>query len=307
MQHVVILGAGAIGSLYGARLSTSRDVTIVGRAAHVEAIRRDGLRIVGLEPEHYRVPAAIRLETIHPKTLVILTTKVSDNAAAIAGIRHLVRPDTVILCLQNGLGGEDIVRRVAPAGTLVLRGLTQFGAIFRAPGVIEFKAAGSTVVEAHAVSDDLAQMFTACGLEGRVTGTINADVWRKLIANCVINPITSMMGTDVGSIADHRLNPVKHLVIAECLAVAAAEGVQLDGDVLAFINTTFGPSRNRASMLQDLARGHATEIDFMNGAVAELGRTHGIECAMNAALATIIRRLERHAQDPQAPHKPALM
>ena len=306
MQHVVVLGAGAIGSLYAARLSTTTDVTLVGRPAHVEAIARSGLCIDGLDPDRYQLNAVNRITAIAPDTVVILTTKVSDNASAIASIAPLIRPDTVILCLQNGLGGEDIARRLLPAGTLVLRGLTQFGAIFRGPGFIELKAGGVTLVEADPVADGLARMLTGCGLEGRVSSNIRADVWRKLIANCVINPITSITGGQVGSIADGRMDPVKHLVIAECLAVAAAEGVRIDGDLLAFINATFGPSRNTASMLQDLSRGHATEIDFMNGAVAERGAAHGIACPMNVALTTIVKTLERHSQDPDAPHRPAL-
>jgi 2-dehydropantoate 2-reductase len=93
-----------------------------------------------------------------------------------------------------------------------------------------------------------------------------------------------MMGTDVGSIADPRLNPLKQLVVDECLAVARGDGVTFDIDFVKTIAEVFGASTNIASMRQDLLKGKTTEIDFMNGAVVALGRRHGIECPVNAAL-----------------------
>jgi 2-dehydropantoate 2-reductase len=106
-----------------------------------------------------------------------------------------------------------------------------------------------------------------------------------------------MLGTDVGSIADARLDPLKRLVVDECLAVARADGVEgLDyhEDFVTTIAEVFGASRNIASMRQDLSRGKLTEIDFMNGAVVARGRELGIDCPVNAALAAIIRAMEAH-------------
>ena len=300
MEHIVIVGAGAIGSLYGARLSTRYPVTLVARQAHVDAIGRDGLKVIGLPPEVYHPRAVPHLDAIAPRTLLLLTTKVADNDAAMQPIAPLVRDDTVIVCLQNGLGGEDIVRGVVGDRPMVLRGITNFGAIFRGPGVIEFKAAAQTVLQDSPMSDGIAAMMTACGLEGRVSPNIRVEVWRKLLFNCVINPITSITGREVGSIADERLDPVKSLVIDECVAVAKAEGVVLDEDYLGVIARTFGPSPNTASMRQDLQRGRRTEIDFMNGAVADLGERHGIDCPVNRALAMIIRSMERQAAADRA-------
>ena len=176
----------------------------------------------------------------------------------------------------------------------MLRAVTQFGAIFQAPGIIDYKVKGSTLIERGPGGDELAALLTDAGLDGCVSDSIKHDIWRKLVFNCVINPITSITRADVGSIADSRLDPLKRLVIGECLAVAQTEGVTFDLDFMSALRDIFGSSRNVASMRQDLMRGRATEIDFMNGAVVEIGRRVGMECPVNAALVAIIKSMERN-------------
>ncbi|HEV8345523.1 MAG TPA: ketopantoate reductase family protein [Vicinamibacterales bacterium] len=291
-DHIVVFGGGAIGSVYAAKLAASHDVTLIARSEHVDAINRDGLRLTGREEVTCHLRAATGVGAIAPATLVLLTTKVSDNRAAAATLAYHVRDDTVILCVQNGLGSEEVVKDVLGSRAVVLRAITQFGAIFREPGVIDYKVAGYTLIEQGPQSRAIASLLTASGLDGRVSDDIKAEIWRKLIFNCVINPITSLMGTDVGSVADSRLDPLKRLVIDECLAVARADGVTFTEDFLQTITDVFGSSRNIASMRQDLSRGKLTEIDFMNGAVVALGRRFGIDCPVNAALTAIIRAME---------------
>jgi 2-dehydropantoate 2-reductase len=234
-----------------------------------------------------------RIESIAPGTTILLTTKVNASAAALAPIAPLVRDDTVIVCVQNGLDSEEIARRAVGGRGLVLRAITQFGAIFQSPGIVNYTASGYTLLEDGPRSAAIATLLTACGLDGRVSPDIKTEIWRKLIYNCVINPITSITGTEVGGIADPRLDPLKRLVIDECLAVARTAGVEFAIDFLPVITETFSASRTIASMRQDLMRGRPTEIDHMNGAVAALGRRVGIDCPVNAALTAIIKAMDR--------------
>jgi 2-dehydropantoate 2-reductase len=293
-EPILVLGAGAIGSLYAAKLSARHPVTVVARPEHADAIRREGLRVIGLETMTARVDAVTKVDSIAPKTIVLLTTKVNASEAAVATIADLVRDDTVILCVQNGLHSEAIARRAVRGRCQVLRAITQFGAIFQSPGVINFTVAGYTLIEEAPPGGAIAAMLTACGLDGRVSPDIRTEIWRKLVFNCVINPITAITGTDVGGIADPRLDPLKQLVIDECLAVARSEGIVFDVDFLPTIAAVFGASRNIASMRQDLMRGKPTEIDHMNGAVVELGRKAGLDCPVNAALVAIIKAMDRY-------------
>jgi 2-dehydropantoate 2-reductase len=291
---ILVLGAGAIGSLYAAKLADSHAVTVLARPEHAAAINAAGLRLVGRESSTHKVSAITDVDRIAPGTLVLLTSKVNGNRTIADAIRGKVGSESTIVCIQNGLGGEDIVKEALGGddAPLVLRAVTQFGAIFQAPGVIDFKVAGYTLIENSARSESVADILTGSGLDGRVSDNIKVEVWRKLIFNCVINPITSLLGSEVGAIADARLDPIKRLVIDECLAVAARDGVAFDVDFVGALATVFGPSRNIASMRQDLLRGRATEIDFMNGAVVALGRRHGIECPVNASLVALVKTME---------------
>jgi 2-dehydropantoate 2-reductase len=293
IEHVIVLGAGAIGGIYAAKLAAACDVTVVARREHADAINADGLRLIGHEEVTARVCAVTAVRSIAPRTLVVLSTKVNDNRAAAEGIAGKVQDDTVILCVQNGLGGEDIVKEAVGGRCVVLRAITHFGGIFRTPGVVEFKVAGNTLIEQSPRSAEIADLFTACGLDGRLSDSMKMDIWRKLVINCVINPVTAIVGSDVGGIANAGLGPLKRLVVDECLDVARADGVRFDLDFVETIDSVFASSRNIASMRQDLLKGRPTEIDHLNGAVVDLGRRFGIACPVNAALVAIIKALER--------------
>jgi 2-dehydropantoate 2-reductase len=296
--EIVILGAGAIGSVYGAKLSTAFDVTLVTRPAHADEINTHGLRVTGIENATYRVRAVTRVDRLTPDTLVVLTTKVSDTQTAVAPLAHLVTPDTTILCVQNGLYSEDLVKAIVGNRCLVLRAITHFGAIFRTPGVVELKVSASTHIEQSPRSAAIADAFTRCGLDGQVTDRIKDEMWQKLVVNCVINPINAMTHAEVGAIADERLRPLKQLIVDECRRVAALDGVNLAEDLVDRIDRQYAPSRNLSSMQQDLLKGRRTEIDFLNGAVAGLGAKYGVACPVNQALTMIIKAMER--QTPPA-------
>jgi 2-dehydropantoate 2-reductase len=289
---IIVLGAGAIGTLYGAWLSTANDVTLVARRDHADRIAADGVHVTGLEDATYRVRAVTEIGTIEPDTVIFLTTKVTGSAAAISPIVGLLRPDTTIVCLQNGLRSEEVVARVVGNRCLVVRGITHFGAIFAAPGVVALKAAGYTLLAPSAQSADIADTLSKSRLDGRVSGSMKSEIWKKLIFNCVVNPLTAMTRMEVGWISEERLDPVKRLIIDECLEVARREGVTFDVDFVRVVNETFRPSRNLSSMHQDLLKGKPTEVDHLNGAVVELGRTLGVSCPVNAALVTMIKALE---------------
>ncbi len=291
-MQIVILGAGAIGSIYGAKLSGQHDVTLVGGAAHMEAIRRDGLVIQGALSATLRLPALTRLERIEPGTLILLTTKVNNNVAALEPIVPLLTEGVTIVCVQNGLYSENLVKDLVKDRALVLRAITQVGGVLVRPGVVDHTVPGYTLLEQHERSPQIAALLTTAGLDGRVIPDIKKEMWRKAIFNCVINPTTSLLACEVGGIVDPQLNGLKQQIIDECLAVARADGVTFDEDFVPLIDRVFGGARTIASMRQDLMKGRHTEIDHMNGAVVRLGAQLGLPCPVNAALTTMIKYLE---------------
>lgn len=291
-MNIIVLGAGAIGSVYGAKLSKFHDVTLIGGQAHVDAIQRDGLEMHGNTTGTFRLPAFTAVPSIEPGTLILLTTKVNNNAAAVAPIISKLASGVTIVCVQNGLYSENIVKDLVGDRALVLRAITQVGGVLVRPGVVDNTVVGYTLLENHAQSPAIAALLTEAGLDGRVIPDIKKEMWRKAVFNCAINPTTALIKSEVGSIVDPRLNGLKQQIIGECLAVAKADGVTFEEDFLALIDKVFAGARTIASMQQDLMKGRKTEIDFMNGAVADLGQKYGIATPVNAALATMIRYLE---------------
>ena len=322
-MRIIVLGAGAIGSLYGAKLSKLNEVTLIGRKEHANAINKHGLKITGLENKKYRVKAATKVDEIKENTLVLLATKVTDSEKAVKDIKNLVKDDTTVLCLQNGLYSENVVKKVLGKKCLVLRAVTNFGAAFLKPGIVKYNSYSYTAIEMSAnrsrmrgsqdslanspISDHaqkssifdesersrkIAENLKRCGLNGHVSENIKYDMWKKLIFNCALNPITAILKVENKGIADERLNPLKRLIVKECLEVAKRDGINFGFDFVEIINNEFKNSVNISSMQQDILKGKKTEIGYLNGGVVELGRKYGIRCPVNEALVEIIKGME---------------
>lgn len=291
-MNVIVLGAGAIGSIYGAKLSRLNDVLLVGNKKHAEAINKNGLKITGLENKTCKIKAAVKIKKIDGNTLILLATKVTGSERAISSIKKLIKKDTIVLCMQNGLYSENIAKKIIGKKCLVLRGVTNFGAIFMKPGVIKYTNYSYTAIEKNEKSMEIAENFRKCGLNGYVPDNIKYDMWKKLIFNCALNPVTSILRIENNGVSDERLNPLKKLIVNECLEVAGKDGIKFDLDFVREINNVFKGSNNISSMQQDLMKGKKTEIDYLNGAVVELGRKYGIKCPVNEALVEIIKGME---------------
>ena len=202
------------------------------------------------------------------------------------------RENVTIVCVQNGLYSENLVKDLVGDRALVLRAITQVGGVLVGPGIVDNTVAGYTLLESHGQSPAIAALLTEAGLDGRIVPDIKKEMWRKAVFNCVINPTTTLVGSEVGGIVDPQLNGLKQQIIDECLSGGCADGVTFEEDFIALIDRVFAGARTIASMRQDLMKGRKTEIDHMNGAVVDLGRKYGIDCPVNAAMTTMIRYLE---------------
>lgn len=298
-DKVMILGAGAIGSVYGALLSRFNDVTLIGNQMHMEAIRSNGLSISGDINEIFRVSTESEIRDIPAKTLIIVTVKSYDLATAVERIKNLLEKDTVILVLENGLGNEEIVKHVLGIKTNIVRGVTKIAAEFLSPGRIKFWD-GETIIEKGGQSHEIVGMLNRCGLKAVVADEIRDVVWIKLAENCVVNPLTAILKVRNREIFVDSLKPVRYRLTEECIDVARAEGVLLDPHLAETIDITFGEYTNFSSMYQDIANGKPTEIDFLNGKIVELGKRHGIEVPVNATIVSLVKFLEREHGIPRS-------
>ena len=289
-ERILVLGAGAMGSIYGAFLSRKNDVTLIGDKTHVESISSSGLRITGDANETIQVKAKTEIHDIPRKALIILTTKAYDSEKAINGIRKLFKKDTIVLILQNGLGNEEVVKHVL-GEVKVLRGVTKMAAEFFKPGEIKFWT-GETVVEPSDASTEIAKILNDCGLRTRISDNIDREIWTKLVVNCVVNPLTAIFRVRNCEIWGDSLKNVRQGVVSECLRVAEAEGIALNRNIAERMDNQVLSYANFSSMYQDIIKGKKTEIDFLNGRIVELGKKHRVPTPFNETLVSFIKFLE---------------
>jgi 2-dehydropantoate 2-reductase len=290
-SKIIVLGAGAIGSVFGALLSKKNDVTLIGRENHVKAINLKGLTLSGEVNEVFHVRAEKEIHEIPKNALIILTTKAHESAEAIKGIRKIIKRDTVILIIQNGLGNEEIVNKIVGYEAKVLRGVTMIAAEFFEPGKVNFLN-GETVIEYDEAAEKIAKVFNECGLKTCLSNEIEREIWCKLIINCVANPLTAIFRVRNNEVISETLKAVRHGIVRECVQIAEAEGVSLPNNLLEEIDRKIAKYTNFSSMCQDILKGEKTEIDFLNGKIVELGRKHGIPTPVNEALVAFIKFLE---------------
>ena len=291
-MKIIVLGGGAIGSLYGAKLSKLNDVIIVARKKHADAINKHGLRITGAENRTYKLRAAEKVDRIENGTIIILSTKVHDTEDAIRPIKKLLKKDTIILCLQNGYGTEEFAKKIVGNKCLVLRCVIAVGTSFLEPGKISSTKIGYTAIEKSPKSAEIAENFAKCETNAYVADDIKEVMWSKLFMNCVLNPISAVLKIRNDETMHPSLKPLRDGVIRECVRVANKDGFDFTIKDVEAIVDRLRKSNNYSSMYQDLMKGKKTEIEFLNGAVVKLGKKYGVDCPVNESLVAMVTYLE---------------
>jgi 2-dehydropantoate 2-reductase len=303
---VCVVGAGALGCLFGGMLARAgMRVTLIGRATHVEAIRRDGLRFEsGGRLETISVTATQDMAAVGGARLVLFCVKSADtDAAARALAPHLGR-DAVVLSLQNGVDNVERIR--GEIDNLVLPGLVYVAAEMAGPGRVRHTGGGSlTIGELKAFRrndgadrsrlEQIAALLAGVGIKVTISEAVEADLWTKLVMNCAYNAISALTGSQYGKmVALPEIRAVMAEAVREVVAVAAAKGVQLRDDLVdAAIRLADGMPVTISSTAQDLQRGRRTEIDHLNGYVVREGDAMGIATPVNRTLNALIKLAER--------------
>ena len=331
--RVAVVGAGAVGCYYGGMLARAGvPVTLIGRPAHVEAVRRDGLRLTTAAfDEHIPVDASTDVAAVAGAALVLVCVKSTDTESTGAELAAHVAPDACVLSLQNGVDNAPrlqalLQRPVAPAvvyvatemagrghvrhlgrGELVIP--SDIGATTATAFVDEDDVGASAaaalhgtlspvpVAEAGLTSADIVALFGRAGVPVEQSGNVLGALWGKLLLNCGYNAISAITDLPYGRMAAMPdIARTIHDAVAECLAVAAALDVKIPGDVRASVDriATSMPGQV-SSTCQDLRRGKPTEIDHLNGYIAREGERLGIPTPLNRALLGLVKALEAKA------------
>ena len=299
-MRIAVMGAGAVGCYYGGVLARAgHQVTLVGRAHHVEAVRRDGLYLETRSFQgHVPVRASTDAAAARGAELVLCCVKATDTERAAAELAPHLPADAVVLSLQNGVDNADRLRAVLRRK--VIAAVVYVAAEMAAPGHVRHHGRGELVIGASPGSEALARLLGDAGVPVELSDNVAGALWAKLILNCAYNALSAITQVPYGQLVQGEgVEEVMRDVVRECLAVAAADGVTVPGDTWEAVRRIAATMpAQRSSTAQDLARGRRSEIDHLNGYVVRRGRAHGLETPVNRLLHALVRLLEERASAP---------
>jgi 2-dehydropantoate 2-reductase len=305
---IAVVGAGAIGGLFGGLLHNSgHEVLFVERKHKVSKLRAEGLKLMMPDSSTITVKADFRPDLVGAGhvDLCIVAVKAYDTRSAASHVASAGLECPVVL-LQNGIGVEDEAEEVL--GRSVARGITNCGAMAEEIGVVRVVGIAKTVLGSRdegllEACHELADALKSTGLPAEVTKNISGAVWTKAVVNSSINPLGALLNAKNGELLENEhARALMAMVARESWSVALALGVELDvqdpvEEVFAVARATYN---NRNSMLMDLLKGKRTEVDYINGAIWKLAAERSLEAPLNKALYFMVKALEAERTRPSA-------
>ena len=301
-MKTVIMGAGAMGGLFGGLLAFSgEDVWLVD----IQREQADVIRSVGLTLEEGDKLQIIGVNATHDVTsvgkadLVIFFVKTYHTERAVSDALALEKEDTIFLTLQNGLGNEEVLCKRINRKKVML-GVTGQGATFLGPGHVRHAGRGKTFIGEldQEVSDRairVAKMFREADIDTEVSANIHELIWDKLLVNVGINALTALTELKNGQLLDYpETLRVMKVLVSEAAEVASQKGIRIGGDPIEKVKAVAEATKgNRSSMGQDIDFRRKTEIDAINGAVVREAKRLGIPVPYNEVVTDLIKAIEK--------------
>jgi 2-dehydropantoate 2-reductase len=301
-MRVCVVGCGAVGSLFAANLATLEEVEVWAydlAQEHVDAINRDGLRLTGAGEVVGRPRATTNATELPPCDFGIVATKAMHTEPAIRATAHAFA-DGCVATVQNGIGNEEVL---AEHVERVIRGTTFPAGKITAPGVVQWDVKGDTTFGPFepkpAPLEAVRQLADACtrgGMPAEAVADARGPQWRKVIFNAATNPLGALTGLTHGRVCEQpALRRLVTQLVDEGKAVAAAQGIVLDADPEELIDYAARPDvayGHKASMLQDVEARRQTEVDYLNGGIAEFGRSLGVPTPTHESIWALVKGVE---------------
>ncbi len=298
-MNIIIFGAGAIGSLFGALLNRNNDVTLIGRPYHINVIKKNGLKIEGKTKLYLNMAAMENIKQLKKTPdLLILAVKSYDTTQASKTIKKLVDRNTIVLTLQNGLDNIDKIEKFIDRDHILV-GVTTQGAYLSKPGVVRHTGLGKTTIgelngEESERLKNIIRIFNESFIETVYSENITRDIWIKAIINSCINPITTIFRCKNGYLQKNPiLNNIVRKIIDESINVANKHGMNISKKFVLDKTKKVVKSteKNYSSMLQSFNKGQKTEIDSINKKIVEIGKFYSIDVSLNELMVDIIESL----------------
>ena len=298
-MNVTVIGIGALGSLFAARLYEVASVTMLGHwPEQITAVTQQGLTLI--QPDGRRrtcpVPITNNPANVPPADLALILVKSSQTEQAAHLAQTVLKPDGVALTLQNGLGNGEKLAAVL-GQERVIQGVTSEGAAMPAPGIVRHAGHGQTWLAEQPSATLIVTLLQQAGFQVKSSQNVDSLLWGKLAVNTAINPLTAVLRVPNGWLAE---NEAARAVMAEAARetarVAAARGIRLPYPDAAqqALRVAQATAANRSSMLQDILRGVPTEIEAICGEVIRYGRRCAVPTPVNEALYHLVCALENN-------------
>lgn len=303
-MKIAIMGAGAVGCYYGGMLARAgHAVVLIGRPNHVAAIKRDGL---WMDTQTFQAFVPVQASTnpadIAGSELVLCCVKAMDSERVAVEMAPWLKPDALLLSLQNGVDNAERLQarlpcRVAPVAVYVAAEMSGVGRV-------KHHGRGELMIGPMLESDALVKLFEAAGVPVQISDNIASVLWAKLVLNCAYNALSAITQMPYGVLVKGQgVETVMRDIVAECLAVARAEGIRLPGGLWQSVEgIALTMPAQLSSTAQDLARHKPSEIDFLNGHVVRRGEALGVPTPVNRVLHSLVRLLEGKANESLADH-----
>jgi 2-dehydropantoate 2-reductase len=302
-MKIAVVGVGAMGSVYAGLLADAgNEVWAVDTwEEHVAAIRERGLRVEGASGERtVRLDATTDASEVGPVDLVVIATKAQHVEAAAASARPLLGPETVVVSIQNGLGGPDRAAEMLGDERVAIGVVGGFGASIVEPGHVhhngwELVRLGERNGPVTPRIEQIAEVWRDAGFKVQTYDDVGTLVWEKLVCNTAFSGTCALLELTVGEVleSDDAFS-VAGGCAAETFAVAKASGIELGfADPVEYVREFGSKIPNaRPSMLLDLMARRSCEIDVINGAVPPAARAVGLEAPVNATVTALVKAKE---------------
>jgi len=300
--RAAVVGAGAMGSIFGARLAAGGVDTVLVDVAQplVDKINADGVTVFsGDEETTTRLPATCDPASVGAADLVVFFVKCYHTRSAAQMARPLVGPDTVVTSLQNGWGNGDVLASVYEPERVVV-GVTYNSGTVLGLGKVAHPGVGPTYMgpfagESLEGAERVAATLEQGALEAHVVPEIRPEIWKKLILNAATLPTAALAGMNAGALTAHgQMHDLVTETAREAIAAARALGYEIDEqeriDYIHALLERAGPTK--ASMLQDFEGGRQTEVDVINGAVVRAADENGLPVPLNRAFVALVKGWE---------------
>ena len=304
-MKIAVIGAGAMGSIYGGHLSLHNDVTLIDTNPKViETVQQNGLKIEENGQENiYRPSAAVSCEGMEPVDLIILFVKALYSKAALSGNRNLIGPNTYVMTLQNGSGHEDILGEFVPQDHIII-GTTEDNGAVLGFGHIRHGGVGNTNVgmlteDKENFLNKLKESFDSCGFNVRIHPNIQQLIWDKLFTNVSLSAVTAVLQVNIGYIAANEYAwQMTMALLHEAVETAHALGLEADEEKLAekIKATSVGSPEGVTSICADIRAGRKTEVDTISGSVVRAAHKAGVPVPVHKFVVNTIHALEGRGQ-----------